>query len=350
MNRPPRRWAARCAAPALLLAALSGLGCAGLGVRRDEIPAASIAFVYVDAESARRRAEQLSEAMGSASAAPSDDRAVAEVDAITHYLSKLLGVERDAPPERFEGRLALLDPRTSDVTLVAGARRGATPQDWSSDRRWLLFAQVVHEGLPSLFEVDVEAGEVRRRTHGEGAQPEGCYGPDGRIVYTAVDPWADARNARIMITNPGGDAVRLSGSDYAFYPGCAPDGSAVVYTTFPEGARAPRIMIRSPILTGQPRQLAVGKEATFSADGSWLVYSARTHGHWSLWRVRPDGSGRAPLGYGGIEEHRPSLSPDNRLVVYVADTKLHQQLYLRRVDGTGDRILLADGDGDRPVW
>jgi hypothetical protein len=34
----------------------------------------------------------------------------------------------------------------------------------------------------------------------------------------------------------------------------------------------------------------------------------------------------------------------------VADSKFHQRLYLRRIDGTGDRILLADGDGDRPVW
>ena len=72
--------------------------------------------------------------------------------------------------------------------------------------------------------------------------------------------------------------------------------------------------------------------------------------HTRLTVIRPDGTARKSLGRGGYDEHRPSLSPDNRLVVYVADTRYHQELYLRRVDGTGNRILLAGADGDRPVW
>jgi len=338
------------AAPVLLLAAVSALGCQGLGVSRDEIPEASIAFVYTDSETARRRADSIVEKMGPASVDPNDDRAIAEVGEISRYLSTLLGVKDRHSDDRFEGRLALLDPRTAAVTLVAGARKGSVPQDWSPDHGRLLFSQVVHNDLPSLFEVDIATGEVSRLTHGQRAHPEGCYGPGGRIVYTAVDARSDRRDARIMITNPGGRPQRLSEAGYAFYPGCAPDGSAVTYTTFSEDGRVPRIMVRSPVLDGEPRLLAVGKEASFSPDGSWIVYSARSHGSWRLWRIRPDGTGRATLGHGGYDEHRPELSPDNRLVVYVADTKLHQQLYLRRVDGTGDRILLADGDGDRPVW
>jgi hypothetical protein len=37
-------------------------------------------------------------------------------------------------------------------------------------------------------------------------------------------------------------------------------------------------------------------------------------------------------------------------VVYVAGVDFRRHLYLRRFDGTGDRILLADGDGERPIW
>jgi len=188
-------------------------------------------------------------------------------------------------------------------------------------------------------------------THGEMAHPEGCYGPDERIVFTAVDPKASRRSARIMIADPGGDAPRqLSLSGYSYYPACAPDGSAIAYTTFDARARMQRVVSRSPTLTGEPRILSPGKDPSFSADGEWIIFSAQLKREWTIWRIRPDGTGRASLGRGGFDEARPSLSPDGRLFVYVADTKVHQRLYLRRIDGSGDRILLADGDGDRPVW
>ena len=70
-----------------------------------------------------------------------------------------------------------------------------------------------------------------------------------------------------------------------------------------------------------------------------------------LWRIRPDGSGRAPIGRGMRQEARPAISPDGRLVAYVAsESRPRRHLYLRRLDGTGDRILFADGDGQYPVW
>jgi hypothetical protein len=60
--------------------------------------------------------------------------------------------------------------------------------------------------------------------------------------------------------------------------------------------------------------------------------------------------GRKGLGHGGFDEHRPNLSRDNRLVVYVADTITNQRLFLRRIDGSGDRLFYSGGDGDRPIW
>jgi Tol biopolymer transport system component len=49
-------------------------------------------------------------------------------------------------------------------------------------------------------------------------------------------------------------------------------------------------------------------------------------------------------------EQRPTISPDGRLVAYVAEIDHRQQLYLRRFDGSGDRVLFANGDGAFPVW
>jgi Tol biopolymer transport system component len=345
-RRNPR--AERGAAFALALLAFSAAGCL-TGIRGDEFPAEPIAFVYYDAETTRKRAEQIAaEVAGPSSRVATPGRGVAEADRVAEFVKHTLGVRSEE--EQFQGRLALLDPRTRKVTVVEGARRGAVPQDWSPDHTRLLFAQVVHNDRPQLFELDVRTGQVGPMTHGREAHPEGCYGPDGSVVYTSVDT-SKPRNARIMLYDAREKRPRrLSGPGYAYYPTCAPDGSLVAYSTVPESGGPQRIVIRSTERGAEPRVLTSGKEPSYSADGSLIAFSAKLKGEWALWRIRPDGMGRQSLGHGGFDEHRPSLSPDGGLVVYVADTVTNQRLFLRRVDGSGDRLFLSGADGDRPTW
>ena len=67
--------------------------------------------------------------------------------------------------------------------------------------------------------------------------------------------------------------------------------------------------------------------------------------------MRADLRGRSPVGSGVRDEFRPAVSPDGRFVAYVASEELPKRhLYLRRFDGTGDRILFSDGDAEHPVW
>ena len=51
-----------------------------------------------------------------------------------------------------------------------------------------------------------------------------------------------------------------------------------------------------------------------------------------------------------LHEIQPSFSPDGKLVLYVADNGFEHRLYVRRFDGTGDRLLLVSGGGAAPVW
>jgi len=324
--------------------------CASSAIRAEEIPAEPIAFVYYDAETSRKRSERAQAEIEAKTGGDPQKPGVARMDDITDLISDTLGAAGPGEPD-LQGRLALLDARSGDFELVEGALRGAVPQDWSSDHARLLFSQVVHHEVPQLFELVVESGIIRRLTYGRTAHPEGCYGPEGTVVVTSVDPRQRPPEAKIFLTDrEGRPKTQLSSPGYAYYPPCAPDGDSVAWTTIAPGGRGHRVVIRSPLMTGQPRALSRGAEPSFSADGEWLAFSAKLKRDSTIWMMRPDGTARRSLGSGGYAEHRPSLSPDNRLVVYVADTRYHQELYLRRVDGTGNRILFTDGDGDRPIW
>jgi Tol biopolymer transport system component len=67
--------------------------------------------------------------------------------------------------------------------------------------------------------------------------------------------------------------------------------------------------------------------------------------------MRVQGGGRMALGGSIRDERTPAVSPDGRHVVYVSpgDDGI-ERLYIRRIDGSGDRILLGEGAAAWPVW
>jgi len=111
------------------------------------------------------------------------------------------------------------------------------------------------------------------------------------------------------------------------------------------------IVAQGTSLSAEPDVLTRGREPAFLPDGSGIVYSTETTQGWRLQRMRIDGGGRAPLGGSIRDERTPAVSPDGRHVVYVSpgDDGI-ERLYIRRIDGSGDRILLGEGAAAWPVW
>lgn len=351
-----RRSRARPHRIALFLAWLAA--CQAPGVPDQVLPEAPLAVVYRTEEEARRRAEALEEL--EASRAPvrpkpepesePEREGIAELDEVQRYVEHVFGAgEPRSGPRDVEGRLGLLDPRTGRVEVLASALRGAVPHDWSPDRQRLLFSQVVSGDLPQLFELARASSEVRPLTHGPRAHAAGCYGPQGRLVAMSVDTRLQVPASSIVLMDASGSSPRrLSFGPADHSLACAEDGQAIAYVASAPGARDWIVSI-SPTLDGVPRRIAPGSHPTFTPDG-WIVYSAPRAGSHRLYRIRPDGSGRAPIGRGVLDERYPAVSPDGRLVVYLAEQEHRSRLYLRRLDGSGDRLLPVDGEVERPVW
>ena len=344
----------RAAFRCLLL--LLGLACVTPGVPESELSDEPIAIRYRTQEEARRRAEDWDEAQP-APAEPSDAGAVrparlgranlvASEDDVSQILSRLLGGGGDADDEDL-GRLALFHPRTREVEVIEAARRGAIPLAWSVDHQRLLFSQPVAQGL-QIYEYARADATVRAVTQGPENHAQACYAPEGRIVVAVVDAREQPYRSHIAISGPGGrspfEALTAGPSDHS--PVCRPGTGGIAFVR----EEPPRADIQY-LENGGLRRLSPGRHPTFSPDGEWLVYAAPFERELRLWRIRPDGSGRAPVGRGVRHEARPAISPDGRLVAYVAaEEEPRRHLYLRRFDGSGDRILFAEGDGEYPVW
>ena len=333
----------------------------GIGIPKSELPADPIAFNYRTPEEARRRVDAFHDEQNAQIDAarkqllgdenvPVSREMYTSADHLKSYVAQVLG-HNPQQEQLSPGRLALLDPRTGQVTLVEAARRGSIPLEWSADHNRLLFAQPGERDF-QIFEYQRDSGTVRPITHGPTAYSEACYASEERVVVTAFDATSDTPRSRIEISRPGGGAPFEALTDWGveYGPSCAPDGHSVVWTRDnPDGRSELRLRVLDA--GAQTVSLAPGRQPRFSADGAWIVYTAPLGRDWRIWRVRPDGSSRARIGSSERSEARPTLSPDGRLVVYVAsEAPPRRYLYLRRFDGSGDMILFADGDGENPVW
>jgi hypothetical protein len=328
------------------------LGCQGPGVPNSELPDDPMAIAWRPPDVARKRADHLASLDPERRQRDQEERwnqvGVVPVDEIRPTLEDMVGTRRRPTQVEYAERLALLRPDTREVVPIRAARRGARPQAWSTDRRRLLFSQL--EGsYVQLYEYDLEHESVRPLTHGPTVHARGCYGPDGRLVVMTAEIEDGRVVTRIALTDRGGlnpEPLSPGPSDHS--PACAPDGSAVAWVATP---RPDRDELFAVVLDGEgtPRRLGRGREPAFSPDG-WLIFSTRVLGQWQIWRIRPNGSGRARIGRGVLDETHPAVSPDGRHVAYVVEEEFRKHLYLRRLDGSGDRILFRDGDAEFPVW
>lgn len=329
-------------------------GCAGVGVRPGEIAEGEIALRWYDEEATRHRREAVADLNERARrGGQGDGVAVARIDDVSRYMGQLLGVAKDIDPRsierRFPGKLVFFDPREGRITAVEGARPGANPSDRSDDGERLLMSQLDGR-YRQLYEYRRSTGEIRRVTRGPHVHADGCYGPEGSVVLLRATVSGHQARSRILMTRPGGQKpVQISAGPSDWGPACAPDGSAIAWVSV-DPKRGDQLMTRVPPLDGEIRRLGPGKDPSFSSDSEWIVYTARVGKVWQLFRIRPDGSGRHPIGRSPLNSLQPSFSPDGRLVVYVSDDGFDRRPYLRRFDGTGDTILLGDGSGINPIW
>jgi Tol biopolymer transport system component len=326
-----------------LALALLALGCAHSSLDARLLPAAPIAFVYRSVEETERVADETD-------AEPTGGPEQDEIDIKLDKVEKLTGrrTEEDLLRDQ-QGRVGLFVAPETRLELPESLARGARPLGWSPDRTRLLLTLARHDRT-QLFEWMAATGEVRQLTSGPESATDGCYGPDGALVWAQYERSGPHAGTSLWLRRPGESPRRISEGPGDTQPAWAPDGSRIVFTRVENGV--PTLRWLDPA-GGASGAYGRGRAPTFTPNGEWIIYSGRSASGWQLWRMRADGTGRRNLGASGYQENDPSVSPDGRFVVYSAVRRPGSPisiLFVRSIDGAHDRQLEFAGTGLLPVW
>jgi Tol biopolymer transport system component len=335
---------------ALILAVASG-GCLGTSLSRSEIAETPIALLYWSAEEGRRRLEMLG--MTDNGKTPFHRReGVADLGRIKDLTGTGTLGNADI---RYPGRVVLLNPRTLEISEVPQAPQGARPLSWSEGHEKLMISTNRVDGTHRLYEIEIETGEMRSVTGRRKNYIAGAFGPDRSVAYASVDLNGQGVPEGIIWAGDGRSrAVPIAEGVLARHVDYAPDGSSIVYVPRPMGPTQRHIVqTQAPTPGSLPSVVGPGEEPVYSPDSQWIVYAAPTglRGARSrLLRARADGSGRTTIGRAVRSEKSPAVSPDGNFVIYVSEHNGLDRLFVKRFDGSGDRLLFDDGAVAWPVW
>jgi len=335
--------AVKWAAGALLLPfALGSLACVSKALRAEDLSDAPLAFVYRTTSEEHERLKMLER----------NERTRLGVYAVRLQESLREGVTGDV---RFEGHLHLLAPRTGKYKSARFALEGAVPLAWDPSHEHLLFRSGERGNTRIIREWTRETGVVRPTLPGRpGAQVDACYGPAGWKALSIQEGDGGQIKRRIYVLSPDGAVDAVSQGPWDGGVTCNPNSDALVFVRTSSSGQSQifRLSWKS-IQAGtlpEGRLMVSGADPAFSADGTLLVFVRKSGGRWQIWRMRDDGSGKVAVGRGVGDERSPSVSPDGGYVAYSTTANKRTAIRVRRMDGSGDRPLLLEGVGERPVW
>jgi hypothetical protein len=238
----------------------------------------------------------------------------------------------------------------------------AMPYTWQIDNSKIVF-ETTRDSNFEIYTMDPDGTNVTRLTNNAADSVDDerpAWSPDHKRIL--FDSNRDRRGglSDVYVMNADGTGVTRVTHDLAGFNGNAswsPDGTRIVFES--TGTGTSEIWIMNADGSGTPVQLTndgLKNPGTAAADPVWSVkdkiaFASRISGNWQIYEMNADGSGRVRLTDNHATEMGPAWSPDGERLLFHSDRNGHSQIWIMNADGSDQRPVTDSPLGDyNPTW
>ena len=177
--------------------------------------------------------------------------------------------------------------------------------------------------------------------------------PDGTKVTMDMDMPADPRWKLGVVQVEDGHLGELYCHDYSYSPTWSADGAKIVYSSDRGIAQTwegiDSTATQDPNTYGVTPYREVDHSPVFSPDGSQIAIQYRSHDHYEIMVMTPDGSGRTLLTKSPVlakvpqSSVSPDWSPDGSQVAFLTDRTGKWEIWVMNADGSDERPMFSEG-------
>ncbi|MEX0702819.1 MAG: biopolymer transporter Tol [Planctomycetales bacterium] len=253
------------------------------------------------------------------------------------FLISIAALAALSAPARADGPLVTELEKThlANVRQVTFGLPQAGEGYFSPDGQWIVY-QAYPIGYP-FYQIYVQKLDERtplRISTGRGRTTCAYFTPDGeRILFASshTDPGIEQTERQARAEAAQGGRRRY---EWVFDP------HMEIYVTDRDGGGMTR-------LTDSPGYDA---EASYSADGKWIVFTSTRDGDPDLYVMRADGSGVRQLTNAEGYDGGPFFSPDGRWVIFRSDRRKKDMLQIFAISVDGKHEVQLTEDLDTVNW
>ena len=244
--------------------------------------------------------------------------------------------------------LYILDPDRSERTRLATAIAIDQPVVWSPDSQRVAYVSLVNNNL-DVFAQPVRGDASSRvnvsRSPASDSQPH--WSPDGTQI--AFVSGRDGAPAIYVANTDGGNAKRLFSDETAqSHPSWSPDGRQIAYASSCRGDPALSIVKADGSLSARVAWTdALPDSIVWSPDGSALLYQSGGQAYLAAL----DGRHPTPLSLDARETRNASWSTDGSQIIFATLDGSQFDIVVANLDGSGRATFRADPRQEAwPAW
>jgi len=264
-----------------------------------------------------------------------------------YFDSRIVYVAESGSKTRKVKRLAIMDQDGYNHQYITGGRTLVLTPRFTPNEQKIVYMSYA-KASPKVRTLDIETGKETVVGDLAGMTFAPNYNPKGRDLLIS-----SAHNGNTEIYSIGkGGAKRLTNNPAidtsASY---SSDGSQIVFSSDRGGAQNLYIMSANG---GEPKRITFGSgnysAPVWSPRGDFIAFTKQSGGTFHIGVIRPDGTGERMITSSYLDES-PSWSPNGRVIVFTReDRRGNSSLYAIDVTGYNERRINTPGNASDPTW